>query len=50
MWLLPKMALALGTRLGPNEVIALLGAVGMGKVYRARDVKLNSRRRAADPA
>jgi len=35
------VSLALGTRLGPCEVIALLGAGGMGEVYRARDVKLS---------
>jgi serine/threonine protein kinase len=35
------MALSAGTRLGPYEVTALIGAGGMGEVYRARDTRLD---------
>jgi serine/threonine protein kinase len=34
------MSLSVGTRLGPYEIVGLIGAGGMGEVYRARDPRL----------
>ncbi len=35
------MALAPGTRLGPYDIVALIGAGGLGEVYKARDPRLD---------
>jgi Tol biopolymer transport system component len=38
---LAAVTLPAGTRLGPYDIVSLVGSGGMGEVYRARDARLN---------
>jgi serine/threonine protein kinase len=35
------MPLVLGSQIGPYQILSLIGAGGMGEVYRARDPRLD---------
>ena len=41
IWVHTPLGSAQGTRLGPCEIVAPVGAGGIGEVYRARDTRLD---------
>jgi len=44
------MSLTIGSRLGPYDIVSLLGAGGFGQVYTARDTRLDHHYRDHNPA